>query len=92
MRIFDTYQTPLDFAQGQCDLVSSKRRVSSIHTNDMFFFQQQKHEKVFMHCSLCGYKSKCPLAMEKHRMDKHLQKFKPERFGNLHPISISGDC
>lgn len=24
-----------------------------------------------MHCSLCGYKSKCPLAMEKHRIDRH---------------------
>ena len=45
MRIFDTYQTPLDFAQGQCDLVSSKHRVSSNHTNDMFFFSNKSMKK-----------------------------------------------
>ena len=35
-------------------------------------FQQQKHDKIFMHCSLCGYKSKCPLAMERHRLSRHV--------------------
>ena len=25
-----------------------------------------------MHCSLCGYKSKCPLAMERHRLSRHV--------------------
>lgn len=26
---------------------------------------------MYMHCSLCGYKSKCPMAMERHRISRH---------------------
>ena len=44
---------------------------------------------MFMHCSLCGYKSKCPLAMEKHRIDRHLVRFKHERLRVLTPMSMS---
>lgn len=47
-----------------------------------------------MHCSLCGYKSKCPLAMEKHRIDRHLIKCEHERLRtlNLSSISVSDAC
>ena len=37
----------------------------------IFELQQQKHEKMFTHCSICGYKTKCQDAMERHRFERH---------------------
>ncbi|CAG5108661.1 Oidioi.mRNA.OKI2018_I69.chr1.g3898.t1.cds [Oikopleura dioica] len=48
----------------QCDYQTPIKRHLLSH-------KQQKHEKMFTHCSICGYKTKCQDAMERHRFERH---------------------
>ncbi|CBY35384.1 unnamed protein product [Oikopleura dioica] len=61
----------------QCDYQTPIKRHLLSH-------KQQKHEKMFTHCSICGYKTKCPDAMERHRFERHdLHQLQPRIFREM---------